>query len=201
MARLTLKLWEPEKPSLKLRVHLRSNRLADSEMERLARFQGLPGLATQALLILLRKAWWTLPETGCWKAIRLCDARTGNDTDMARRQGILAHHFLDRTHDPVFPETGSSGLLSVRATGSVRLRGHPSLRKVDFVYDGRESRDWVVWPEFPSPPLSAQERGSGSGGSPHNNRTSRSDLTLSSDAGGRHPAFWEMNVFFARRHE
>ena len=59
-----------------------------------------------------------------------------------------------------------SGVRLFRATGYVRLRGRPSPREVDFVYDGWESEDRVVWSGLsPSAPYRLMREGNeGRGG-------------------------------------
>ena len=96
LARLYLDLYEPEKASRELGLLLRSNRLPDREMQKLARSYDLLDLPSSALLILHRLAAAHPGEMGYWKAILVYDSQTGNDTDMARTLRTLTRQFPGR---------------------------------------------------------------------------------------------------------
>ncbi len=96
LARLYLDLYEPGKAAQEFAVLLRTKRLPEVEMRRLARSYDLLNLPASALLILHRLAAAHPADMSYWKAILVYDSQTGNDADMAQTLRTLTRHFPER---------------------------------------------------------------------------------------------------------
>ena len=96
LARLYLDLYEPEKAAREFAILLRTKRLPEREMRRLARSYDLMNLPSSALSILHRLAAAHPGDMSYWKAILVYDTQTGNDADMARTLRTLTRRFPER---------------------------------------------------------------------------------------------------------
>jgi len=96
LARLYLNLYEPKKAALELHELLRTEKLPDRDMMRLARSYDILNLPGEALAILHRIADEHPKDMSYWKAILVYDTQTGNADDMARTLRTLSRNFPDR---------------------------------------------------------------------------------------------------------
>ena len=96
LARLYLNLYEPRKAALQLHELLRTEKLPDRDMMRLARSYDILNLPGEALTILHRIANEHPRDMSYWKAILVYDTQTGNADDMARTLRTLSRSFPQR---------------------------------------------------------------------------------------------------------
>ena len=96
LARLYLNLYEPRKAALQLHELLRTEKLPDRDMMRLARSYDILNLPGEALTILHRVANEHPKDMNYWKAILVYDTQTGNADDMARTLRTLSRTFPQR---------------------------------------------------------------------------------------------------------